>query len=257
MTDHQDIQQIYFALLQATTFDEKSLDYAIVERHVHNSIILSKIGNSGVSIFDLNRKEHLFYSLNFAELLGYNLETIKTHGQDFIDDKIHPADKLTLFKNGITALKLFNNFSTDEKKNYKLINEYRVLNIQNEYVRLIEQHQALELDPFGNVWLSISIVDFSPNQENFDGVKSQLLNFRTAKNIPLNDPNAKPQIELTTREKEILQLVKQGLLSKEISEILSISIHTVNTHRQRFLAKLEANNSMEAVIFATKLGLLE
>jgi DNA-binding NarL/FixJ family response regulator len=51
-------------------------------------------------------------------------------------------------------------------------------------------------------------------------------------------------------------MVKDGFLSKEISEQLSISLHTVNTHRQRVLEKLGANNSMEAVVFASKLGLL-
>jgi DNA-binding CsgD family transcriptional regulator len=257
MTDNLDIKQIYFTLLNSTKFDENDLDYSIVEKHIHTSNIISQLGNSGVSIFDLHRKQHLFYSFNFAEIIGYKLEDIKTNGQDFIDDKIHPNDKLTLFENGISALKLFNNFSADEKKNYKLINEYRILNAQNEYVRLIEQHQALELDKIGNLWLSISIIDFSPNQESFDGVNSQLLNFRTGKVVPFQNDNAKPIIKLTAREKEILNLVKQGLLSKEISETLSISVHTVNTHRQRFLEKLQAKNSMEAVIFATKLGLLE
>lgn len=257
MTDKSDIEKIYFVLLNSTKFDENNLDYAIVEKHIHTSNLISQLGNSGVSIFDLNRKQHLFYSFNFAELLGYQLEDIKSNSQDFLGGKIHPKDKVTLFENGISVLKLFNNFSADEKKNYKLINEYRILNAQNEYVRLIEQHQALELDKTGNVWLSISIIDFSPNQENFDGVKSQLLNFRTGKVIPFRNENSKPIIELTVREKEILNLVRQGFLSKEISETLSISVHTVNTHRQRFLEKLKANNSMEAVIFATKLGLLD
>jgi DNA-binding NarL/FixJ family response regulator len=64
-------------------------------------------------------------------------------------------------------------------------------------------------------------------------------------------------LELTKRELEILKLVKQGLLSKEISDKLYISVHTVNTHRQRLLEKLGANNTIEAIIFATKYGLLQ
>ena len=54
----------------------------------------------------------------------------------------------------------------------------------------------------------------------------------------------------------VLQLIKEGLLSKEISEQLSISVHTVNTHRQRILEKLDVNNSMEAVKYASALGLI-
>jgi DNA-binding CsgD family transcriptional regulator len=51
-------------------------------------------------------------------------------------------------------------------------------------------------------------------------------------------------------------MVKDGYLSKEISDKFDISVHTVNTHRRKVLGKLGANNSMEAVVFASKLGLL-
>lgn len=140
--------------------------------------------------------------------------------------------------------------------NHKLINEYRILNAQNQYIRLVEQHQILELDKKGQVWLLMSIVDISPNQETFEGINSQFFNFRTGQIIPL-EPAQKAQIELTKREVEILKLVKGGFLSKEISNRLSISVHTVNTHRQRLLEKLGANNSIEAIMFASKLGLLD
>ncbi len=257
MTEHNDVAKIYYHLLQQIKFDEQHLDYSLVTKHLDNLQTLSKIGNSAISVFDFFKKEHIFYSSNFGELLGYNLLEIENSGQQFIDDKIHPSDKINLFQNGISILKLFFNFSIDEKSNYKLINEYRVLNAQNVYVRLIEQHQVLELDKLGNTWLTISFIDFSPNQDDFDGIKSQLLNFRTGKIIPFLQADKQLQIELTKRETEILKLVKEGLLSKEISDKLSISVHTVNTHRQRFLEKLGANNSMEAVIFASKLGLLD
>jgi DNA-binding CsgD family transcriptional regulator len=151
---------------------------------------------------------------------------------------------------------MFNAFSSDEKLNHKVIYEYRMLNSENKYVRLIEQYQILELDKTGQIWLMFSFVDVSPNQDENSPVKSQLLNFRTGNFIPFDIPE-KAELELTKRELEILKLVKQGFLSKEISDKLLISVHTVNTHRQRFLEKLGANNSIEAVIFASKYGLLE
>ena len=130
-----------------------------------------------------------------------------------------------------------------------------MLNAQNKYVRLIEQYQVLELDKTGQIWLIMGIVDLSANQEEYEGIKTQLLNFKTGKTIPLEVPE-KVNLELTKREIEVLKLVKDGLLSKEISNKLSISLHTVNTHRQRFLEKLGANNSFEAVLFASRFGLL-
>lgn len=70
--------------------------------------------------------------------------------------------------------------------------------------------------------------------------------------IDLSDTLDEP---LTNRELEVLRLMKQGLLSKEIANILKVSINTVNTHRQNILQKLKANNSIEAVNFAQRLGL--
>ena len=246
--------------LSKHTYRAEDLDYSLFERQIPILQSLATISNTGVSVFDISKKEHLFYSPNFGVLLGYDLNEIMEQGQEFLDEKIFPDDYIKLVKNGILLFKLYDQFSEDERSNYKLINEYRVLNSENIYVRVIEQHQSLQLDARGNMWLSMSTIDISPNQDSNDGFKSQLLNFRTGKIISFQDDikilSEDISLGLTKREKQILQLVKDGLLSKEISDKLSISVHTVNTHRQRFLEKLGANNSMEAVVFASKLGLL-
>ena len=134
----------------------------------------------------------------------------------------------------------------------KLINEYRV-NIDSHYVRVIEQFQVLEFDRSGNIWLSLSILDISPNQGTEDGVRSQLFNYRTGEVCPFP---AAEEPSLSDREREILRLISRGRLSKEIADQLSISVHTVNTHRQRILEKLNADNSIEAVRYASVRGLL-
>ncbi|GGD80786.1 helix-turn-helix transcriptional regulator [Emticicia aquatilis] len=256
MSEHNIIQEVFFKFLMQYKYDEKDLDYSSIPKYISTFQILSDIGNSGISVFDINKKEMAFYSANYGKLLGYVPSDYAETSFQFFDDKIHPDDKPKLVLNGISILKMFNQFSSDEKLNHKLINEYRMLNAQQKYIRLIEQHQILALDKKGQVWLLLGIVDISPNQEENDHVKSQLLNFRTGSFIPF-EVSQKADLELTKREIEILKLVKEGLLSKEISDKLSISVHTVNTHRQRFLEKLGANNSMEAVMFASKFGLLD
>ena len=61
---------------------------------------------------------------------------------------------------------------------------------------------------------------------------------------------------LSEREKEILQLINKGKMSKDIAQTLSISINTVNRHRQNILEKLQVNNSIEACRIAKELHLL-
>lgn len=256
MSQPSSIEEIFFHYLLQYQFDENDLDYTVIPRHVASLQALSDLGNAGTSIFDLSKREIIFYSSNYGRLLGYEPADYAETGQQFFDGKIHEDDKRLSSINGVTVLKLFDWFSSDEKVNHKLVNEFRMLNAQGQYVRLIEQHQVLELDRKGQVWLLVSIVDISPNQEPYDGMRSQLLNFRTGQVIPI-EATKQVQFELTKRETEILKLVKQGFLSKEISDKLYISVHTVNTHRQRFLEKLGANNSFEAVLFASKYGLLD
>ncbi|WP_075343935.1 response regulator transcription factor [Tenacibaculum agarivorans] len=250
------VQKTYFKLLEQQKFNQNDIDYTILEQLKPTLNKLAEIGNSVISVFDLYKKQHVFNSFNIGELLGYNSKDIQSIGEDFLDSKIHPTDYVMLMKNGIRLLKLFKNIPIDEKTNYKLISEFRVLNANNSYVRVIEQQQALKITSNGSIWLALSILDISPNQKNNnESIVSELLNFKTGQTIPFID-HTETSALLTQRELEILKFVKNGLLSKEISNKLSISIHTVNTHRQRVLEKLGANNSIEAVNLASKLGII-
>ena len=55
---------------------------------------------------------------------------------------------------------------------------------------------------------------------------------------------------LSTREKEIMEQIKEGHTSKEIAQILNISKLTVDTHRKNMMPKLEISNTAELIRFA-------
>jgi DNA-binding NarL/FixJ family response regulator len=62
---------------------------------------------------------------------------------------------------------------------------------------------------------------------------------------------------LTTREKEILELIAEGADNKTIADRLVVSPHTVRTHVQNLLAKLGAHSKLEALTIAARRGLVE
>ena len=62
---------------------------------------------------------------------------------------------------------------------------------------------------------------------------------------------------LTTREKEILTLIAQGLSNQQIAEKPFISIKTVQTHRAHILEKLGLHDRTELVRYAIRKGLIE
>ncbi len=250
------IKQVFFGFLERLRFEEKDLNPQLLEQHLERLSWLSQVGNSGINVFDLQKREIVFYSPNFGTQLGYKPDDYEGLNHRFFESKIHPEDQLPCALNGISAYKLLGTFAPEEKRQYKIITEYRMQHASGEYMRMVEQYQVLEMDARGQIWLLLSIMDVSPDQSEDNPVQCKLLNFTTGAFVSMQ-PETVVGLELSPREKEVLQLVRQGLLSKEISDRLSISVHTVNTHRQRLLEKLGANNSMEAVAFAARLGLLQ
>lgn len=61
-----------------------------------------------------------------------------------------------------------------------------------------------------------------------------------------------PQNILTERELEIVKLVAEGLINKEISSKLNISIRTVDNHKAHIMQKLELKSSIDIVKYAIK-----
>lgn len=62
---------------------------------------------------------------------------------------------------------------------------------------------------------------------------------------------------LTAREVEILNLLAKGLNNPEISKLLKISETTVKTHMAKIFSKLEVRDRVQALVAATRMGLIE
>ncbi|QEC43766.1 response regulator [Pseudobacter ginsenosidimutans] len=61
---------------------------------------------------------------------------------------------------------------------------------------------------------------------------------------------------ITRREKEILELVSQGLTTTQIAEKLFISMHTVESHRKNLIEKFDVATMTAVIKLATKYGLI-
>lgn len=57
---------------------------------------------------------------------------------------------------------------------------------------------------------------------------------------------------LTDREREVLQLIAEGKTSKEVADILGISVSTIDTHRKKIMDKLSIHNTAGLVKYALK-----
>ena len=104
--------------------------------------------------------------------------------------------------------------------------------------------------PNGTLWLCMCVYTMSRTEDR----TPKIVNIRTGEWHMLT--NKDYESLLSQRELEVLRLIHDGLLSKEIAKQLHISLNTVNRHRKNILQQLNVNNAMEACKAAKLMGLI-
>jgi len=80
----------------------------------------------------------------------------------------------------------------------------------------------------------------------------ELFEFFTKQITKDKEPKEEDTLDLTRREKEILQLLCEGLTNKEIADALFISERTVLGHKTNLLTKTNTKNSLSLMAYAIK-----
>jgi len=107
---------------------------------------------------------------------------------------------------------------------------------------VIEVKNAVMATAKGEKFFCAELVELMRN-ENIDFEKIEL--------DVIKEPGA-----LSERELEIIKLIAEGYTNAQISVVLYISNHTVNTHRKNIMKKLGVNNTAGIVMFAVKSNLV-
>jgi DNA-binding NarL/FixJ family response regulator len=71
------------------------------------------------------------------------------------------------------------------------------------------------------------------------------------------EQSSNPLDTLSTREREVLQLIAEGKTNKEVATRLNLSVYTVDSHRGKIMEKLNLHSAGELVRFAMKNGLVD
>ena len=209
---------------------DKSIDQ-IVQEYLPYIKILEEAGSFAVFLSD--RFGHYYYVTEYIEA-----------SQEIdIEKLVHPDDWEIVRRIDKKVWEFLDTLLEEEKLTYKYIYEMRVLD-RGKYVRMIYQTRILAFKE--DNFLAMGMIDLAPEQSANTTVRFQIKNCLTDEIVPFAIESAADTL-LTPREREILALAKEGMFSKEISEKLNISIHTVNRHRQNILEKLQVDNIIEAM----------
>lgn len=217
---------------------------------------MSRISRGCLFTVDVFKSRYDFASGSFADVFGFNpswLEDIQNQG-DLLEEYIHPDDRSQLIERQLKHSEFIYSLPSQERNDYKQSFQFRMLNRKQEYVNVISSQQVIRKDRNGKAWIVMGAMEISPDQHIAERIKCSVLNMRTGDiSYPLIQTHSEEH--LTKREKQILDLIRQGLLSKEIACKLGLSIYTINNHRKSILAKLHADNAIEAINQADILGL--
>lgn len=101
--------------------------------------------------------------------------------------------------------------------------------------------------------LNEAIHEVSLGHEYFNQIISNIV----MRSLMRNSKEEKKHGELTKRETEVLRLVSDGFMNKEVADQLNISVRTVDCHKNNIMSKLGLNTTAELVKYAIRHHIIE
>ncbi len=242
-------------LFDKIVINPEDVDYEKAEREFIPFLkLIDSLQTSIVVAFDFYKRDYFYFSENFNSIFGFHKHSLPKVDHKWARSRFHPEDYI-INTGSMMALKIFYQQPVENRKNLRLIHEFRMKNDDNKWIRLTVQNDILELDRKGNMWLDLKLWDFSPIQDLEAPGRFILRNKLSGEILLALEGQRSHGLDISSREKEVLAMIADGMKSKEIADKLYISANTVNNHRRNLIKKLNVSNSSEAVILATKMGI--
>ena len=197
-------------------------------------------------------------SPTIESLTGFPAAAFLTPSSDLVLPRYHSED----LPRHLTALKVGFDFllrlPPASRKGYIFSNDIRYLTRQGRYTRLLHQSRILQQDAAGNLTHSLFTLS-SLDHLNLQGpLTAAILDKRGAlhQTVDFTTGTLRRHKPLSPCQRQILQLIGQGLSSKEIAGALQLKLHTVHTHRRDMLTKTGCRNTGELMRLALTFGLI-
>jgi DNA-binding CsgD family transcriptional regulator len=233
------------------------VDYGRWERRRAELVRMAGMTRSPIFAVDVLKGVYDYASEGFTDLFGIAPERLCNISEqgDFIEEMIHPDDRARVVDLQIRHAKFIYTLPPEERNDYHTIYQMRMRGAGGGYINIVSRQRVIETDRHGRAWIVMGMMELAPDQTPTDRVRCSVLNIRTGHFF---NPYAESrEWALTDREREVLSLMAQGLLSKEIASRLEVSKHTVDNHRKNILAKLGVDNTVEAINTARGAGLTD
>lgn len=203
-----------------------------------------------IACFDYRNLSLAFFTGNVENLSGYPESMFRNKGMETSFTMIHPDDRPELFRFQKIVFDAFHELTISERHTFEFSYTTRwVHRTTQDILWMTSKVRPYVIDELGNFIMDLHIIiqlHTPPKAKNYDWSYSFSKDDGTKIFVSKNSPVDR-EVKLTSKEREIVDLILEGKESKEISQILNISINTVGTHRKNILRKLGARNVGEMV----------
>ncbi|MBB3186809.1 LuxR C-terminal-related transcriptional regulator [Microbacter margulisiae] len=208
-----------------------------------------------IAIFDLHKGNYLYLDHRIQKLLGEpnrNSNDFKPH--DTLYDHVHPDDLQDLHKADICCYQQFHSLPARERDHYGMGCHFRIRTASGSYLRMIRKVRPLEYDTYRNVWLLSVTFDLMSEAASGSIPAAWIFNIKTHEAEPLTGMGNGLWEPITPGCLKLLQLIRQGFSSHEITEHLHISKKTLYNQRSRILQGCGAKNMTQAIRYHEIMG---
>ena len=240
------------------------IDREVVAKHVEQQLLIDKLLPDTASFFvitDIASATYPFVGSQLEVLSGYSIDEFYSKGYQLFIECLHPEERDVIMLRVLPELVNYvATVSGEEKASCQTQFNFRFKRKNGEYINVLAQSYVLEVDQTGRVALSLSSIiqletlEVLPLRWSIRLIKNNGIS-ETAF-IRTRDTSIDLIEKITSRELDVLRNLAAGKTSKLIGKELSISPHTVDTHRRRLLKKLNCNTVVDLARFAYRNGLI-
>lgn len=221
-----------------------------MDPEVYKNIALTYVRteNSIAVLSDMQMNTSYIFTSGTASALGLNFPenpaVINSIWEEEILMKIHPDDRMKKYVHELRFFKMLEETGQEERSAFCVVSRMR-LHDKNGIYQWIRHRMFYFYSPdTGKLRFALCLYDRIA--ERSQNLLPEFLIINTVKGEVVAEDKFDYRTILSQRELEVLKYVGEGLTSKEIADVLSISINTVSRHRQNILKKLNVKNSVEA-----------
>ena len=210
--------------------------------------------NAIVSMGDNKLNCSYCYFGGLADVLGLAREerqdVIPSLYEGFIYNRADADDLAHRHADEVAFVHMIKPLSIDIRRDFYLSDFMRLRDKDGAWRTVEHRMFPMIISPNGNFRLMACVYSLAKDENH----RAKIINTRTGEVRIMSRKDYEDV--LSVRELEVLRPIDQGKLSKEIADILSISINTVNRHRQNILEKLNVDHAIEACKVARVMGII-